>query len=93
MQNPRTFLNRRVLKPETIEAIEAMGELASQIADRWAGGWPKQTKKLEAEGRLLQAVQEQMELERAAQEYEAQNKWVGGIESRQLFELSDKPPA
>lgn len=61
MPNTHEFLNKHVLKPETVRAIEAMGEVESQIADRWAGGWPKQTRRLEAEGRLLQAVKEQAE--------------------------------
>lgn len=95
MPNDRSFLNRDVLKPETIAQIEAMGAVESQVADRWAGGWPKQTRKLEREGRLLQAVKKQAELERPALEYEAQNPWVGGIESRQLFgiDLNAPPPA
>lgn len=90
----RGFLNRHVLKPETIEQIEAMGEVASQVADRWAGGWPKKTRKLEAEGRLIEAVRYQAEQEQAAVEYERANRWVGGIESRQLFgiDLSAPPP-
>lgn len=90
----RGFLNRHVLKPETIEAIEAMGEVASQVADRWAGGWPKKTRRLEAEGRLLDAVRYQAELEEPAMEYLRQNPWVGGIEARQLYDidLSAPPP-
>lgn len=94
MPNNHGFLNKHALKPETIRQIEAMGEVASQVADRWAGGWPKETRRLEAEGRLLEAVKEQAEAEQAAVEYEAQNPWVGGIESRQLFgiDLNAPPP-
>lgn len=94
MPNNHEFLNKHVLKPETIKAIEAMGEAASQVADRWAGAWPKQTRALEKAGRLLEAVKAQAEAEQEALEYEAQNPWVGGIESRQLFgiDLSAPPP-
>jgi hypothetical protein len=51
-------------------------------------------RKLEAAGKLLDAVKAQAESERAALEYEAQNPWVGGIESRQLFgiDLNAPPP-
>lgn len=94
MPNTHEFLNRHVLKPETIRQIEAMGEVASQVADRWAGGWPKQTRALEKQGALLDAVKKQAELEAQAVEYENQNRWVGGIESRQLFgiDLNAPPP-
>lgn len=95
MPNDHRLLNRNVLKPETIAKIEAMGEVASQVADRWAGAWPKETRKLERNGSLLQAVQDQAEMEQQALEYEAKNPWVGGIESRQLFgiDLNAPPPA
>ena len=93
MPNPKTFLNRPVLKPETIRAIEALGEQASQIADRWASGWPKQTRKLESENRLLEALSRQVEAEALARQYEAENPWVGGIEANQLFDIDPAPPA
>lgn len=94
MPNAHEFLNRHVLKPETIAQIEEMGEVASQVADRWAGGWPKQTRAMEKKGTLLQAVKEQAELEAQAVEWERQNSWVGGIESRHLFgiDLNAPPP-
>lgn len=93
MPNPRTLLNSHVLKPETVKQVEALGETASQVVDRWAGANPKQLRKLESEGRLLQAVKDQLEQEQKAKDYEAANQWVGGIESRKLFDLSDHPPA
>jgi uncharacterized protein YkuJ len=92
MPNDHTFLNRHVLKPETVAQIEAMGEVASQVADRWAGGWPKKTRKLEAQGKLLEAVKYQAEQEQKAVEYEAQNPWLGGIESHQLFDIDLNAP-
>lgn len=92
MPNPRTLLNRHVLKPETVAKVEAMGELASQIVDRWASTSPKTVKRLEAEGRLLAAVRGQLEQEQKARDLEAEMPWVGGIESRQLLDLPDVPP-
>ena len=92
MENPRTLLNRKLFKPETAEKIVAMGELASQVADRWASGWPKQTQKLEQSGRLIEAITAQIEQERRAQDLEAKNPWMGGIETRQLAGLTDGPP-
>ncbi len=92
MENPRTLLNRRVFKPETATQIERMGELASQIADRWASGWPKQTKALDAEGKLIAAIEDQAEQELRAKDLEARNPWMGGIETRQMVGLTDGPP-
>lgn len=94
MPNDHKFLNVHVLKPETIKQIEAMGEVASQVADRWAAGWPGKTRKLESLDLLLAAVKRQAEREAPALEYLAQNPWVGGIEARQLYgiDLSAPPP-
>ena len=95
MPNSHEFLNKHVLRPESIRQIEALGEVASQVADRWAGGWPTQTRALEKRGELLEAVKKQAELERRAIEYEQENPWVGGIESRQLMgtDLNAPPPS
>lgn len=54
------LLNSRVLKKETCREIESLGPMAEQIADRWAGGWPKMTQEMEANGSLLPAVKDQL---------------------------------
>ena len=52
---------RRLLKPETVKAIEAMDLTAQQIADRCASGWAAETLALEASGELLPRLKAQAE--------------------------------
>lgn len=87
-----SFLNRHVLKPSTIDQIEAMGEAASQIADRWAGGHPKQTRRLEAEGRLILALKQQLEQESQVEEQMRQFPWVGKAECLQMLGIDPSGP-
>lgn len=93
MANPATFLNRHVLKPETVRAVESAGQQVSKVVDRWAGGWPKQTRKLEASGRLLPLAREQAEKEFSALKILAQFPDMGEIEAIQLADLPLNPPA
>ena len=91
--NPRTLLNRHLLKPETVAKVEAMGELACQILDRWVSTSPETVKKLEVEGRLLALVASQIEQEQRARDLQKEIPWpVGDIEARQMLGLPDVPP-
>lgn len=90
-----TLLNRHVFGAETTRAIEALGPTAEQVADRWAGGWPKQTKALEKAGRLVLAVKET-----AAREAEIYSHKVAtgqghlaDHELAQMYGLDPAPPA
>lgn len=64
--SPQAFHD--VLEKGTVRAIAAMPLLAQQIADRWVLGWRAQVKELEKEGRLLQRLADQYELERGVLE-------------------------
>lgn len=58
---------QHILKPETVAAIlELNWNQAEQIADRWAMGWPKRTRELEKQGRLLKVLHDQAEAESRA---------------------------
>lgn len=86
-----SFLNRHVLKPETIRQVEAAGPVVSQIVDRWAGGWPKKTQKLEKSGQLLAVAQSQAEQERMVDNYLRDFPDVGRMEALQVFDLPQAP--
>ncbi len=89
-----SMLNTHVLKPETVKAVEALGLTAEKIADRWASGWKKETRALEASGELLPRLRAQ-----AVREAEAlSNAMVGGENSHlaqheilDLYGISPKP--
>ena len=83
-----------VLKPETVRAISEIGIDAMAVASHWTR-WPKKLKALEQAGSLLAAIRSEAEQWRQAREYEEANRWVGGIETRQMFgiDLNAPPPA
>lgn len=91
-----TLLNRSVFKAETASAIEALGPIAKRVADRWAGGWPRQTKAMDKEGRLVEAVKKQAQ--REAEIYSGArtggaNSHLADHEIAELYDLSPGPPA
>jgi len=48
-----SLMHAELFGTEMSAQIEGMGLLAEQIADRWASGWPEQTRKLVKEKHLL----------------------------------------
>ncbi len=91
-----SLLNAHLFKPETVAKIEAMGMYASRIADRWVGGWPKETKALEAAGQLLPALKEQAS--REAEIYSearmgGENSHLADHELAEMYGLSPEPPS
>lgn len=58
-----SLLNHQVFKPETLAAIAELGPTAEVVADRWAGGWPKDTKALEKAGKLIPVLKAQAQKE------------------------------
>ncbi|MCX7902253.1 MAG: hypothetical protein N2483_08210 [Burkholderiaceae bacterium] len=88
-----SLLNRHVFRPETAAAIEAMGILAEQIADRWAGGWPKRTRKLDDSGLLIEALKRQVELEREVLAQAREMTHLAQHEILQVFGIDPQPPA
>jgi len=92
--NPGTFLYDRTLKPETVRAVEAAGQKVSQVVARWAGGHPKLTKKLEAQGidKLLKAARDRVEQESVAEEWMRVYPDTGWIEALQMYDLDPNAP-
>ena len=86
------LLNRHVFKPETAAKIETMGQTASQIADRWAGGWPKRVKKLEAENRLIPELKDQVEREAEVISQTPNISHLARHEIMQMYEIDPAPP-
>lgn len=85
-----------ILSPESVRQIESMSVLAQQIADRWALGWPKETKLLEKQGKLLQALKEQTGREGNAlsdARQRGQNLYLADHELMELYGISSRPPA
>ena len=89
------LLNHHGLKPTTVRAVESAGLRVVQTVDRWAGGWPKATRKLDKEGRLLKEALAQVEREEPAMQYLEQNPdlYLTISEALQLYDLPLNPPA
>ena len=89
------LLNREVLKPATVRAVEQAGPRVVQVVDRWAGGWPKATQRLEKQGRLLQVAQKQVEREEPAMDYQRENPdlYLTISEALAMYDLPLNPPA
>jgi len=60
--------------------------------DRWAGGWPAKTRKLETEGRLFEAVKEQVEIQEQARHYLGHHPDMGMTEVMEMFDIPLHPP-
>ncbi len=89
-----SLLHNDMLKPETEAAIEALGLTAEQVADRWLGGWPKETLALEKAGKLLEAVKAQAEREAAIySETERLYSHLARHEIAEMYGLDPAPPA
>lgn len=78
---------------ETIEAIEKLGALAVEIANRWMLGWPKRVKGLLASGEYLEALTTQHEAEASVLANEANLRHLARHEIAELYGLADAPPA
>lgn len=92
-----TYLHApNVVSKETLRAATALGPTAEKVLDRWASGWPKQTKALEKSGRLLKALKSQAE--REARIYGdarvgGENSHLADHEIAELYGLERGPPA
>ena len=91
-----SLMNTHLFRKETARQIEAMGVYASQIADRWAGGWPQQTRALESAGKLLPALKKRAEREAAIYVEARQggrNSHLADHEIAQIYGLNPEPPS
>lgn len=87
-----SLMHAEVFGPEMTATIEGMGLLAEQIADRWAGGWPEQTKKLMQENRLLEALESQANKEREMMAQASNMSYLAHHELMEHFGIEPNPP-
>lgn len=71
--------------------IEGMGLLAEQIADRWASGWPEQTKVLMKKNRLLDLLTDQVQMEKEMQAQACNLSHLAHHEVMELYEFKSSP--
>lgn len=86
---------QEILSKESTARINAMSPLAQQIADRWALGWKNRVKVLDAQGKLIPALEAQTKIEAEA----AADANVGGRynhlarhELMGMLEIDPAPP-
>jgi hypothetical protein len=82
---------QRVLKPATAREILTMPLAAQQIADRWSLAWPAEVAALDAEGRFVEVLRTQLELERAALE-RASGPEYAHLADHEKLEIMGPPP-
>lgn len=91
------YLNApNVVSKETLDAVMRLGVYAERVLDRWASGWPKATKLLEREGRLVDAVKSQASREASIYgdaRVGGQNSHLADHEIAELYGLEPGPPA
>ena len=77
--------------PEIKRALRLMPSLATEIANRWALGWPEAVKRLLESGEYLDALKAQEEQEREVLS-EPGNNHLARHEILQLYGMSLSPP-
>lgn len=87
LQSPTSY------PPETRQAIETLGALGLEIANRWMLGWPKRVKGLLASGEYLEALTMQHEAEASVLANAANLRHLARHEIAELYGLADAPPA
>lgn len=74
-------------------AIESLGALAVEIANRWLLGWPDRVKGLLASGEYLEALTTQHDTEASVLADAANLRHLARHEIAELYGLSVAPPA
>jgi hypothetical protein len=77
--------------PEIRRALKLMPSLATEIANRWALGWPEAVQRLVEAGEYLEALKAQEEQEREVLS-EPGNNHLARHEIAELYGLSPSPP-
>lgn len=87
-----SLMNTKLFGTEMVEQIEGMGLLAEQIADRWASGWPEQTRQLMKENRLLELLANQVSKEREMVVQASNMSHLAHHEIMEEFGIKPSPP-
>lgn len=86
LHNPSAYPAEIALK------IEAMGETARSIANRWLLGWPDRVQGLLRTAEYLPALEAQVDREKTVLAEEANLRHLAPREIREMFELREEPP-
>jgi hypothetical protein len=78
--------------PETRQAIEKLGALGLEIANRWMLGWPKRVKGLLATGEYLEALTMQHEQEARVLSEASNLRHLARHEIAEMYGLAVAPP-
>ena len=86
------LVNHGILKPETEKAVGKAGRLVHETVDRWLGGWPAATRKLEEQGLLVTEAKKAVNREDKARMYTYSHPEVSMSEALELFDMPLYPP-
>lgn len=73
--------------------IEAMGQMAISVANRWVMGWPQRVKALVQSGAYLGCLETQVAHENDILAKTADLRHLARHEIMQLYEIRESPPA
>jgi hypothetical protein len=73
--------------------IEAMGQMAISVANRWVMGWPQRVKALVQSGAYLECLETQVAHENDTLAKTADLRHLARHEIMQLYEIREPPPA
>lgn len=73
--------------------IEAMGQMAISVANRWVMGWPQRVKALVQSGAYLVCLETQVAHENDILAKTADLRHLARHEIMQLYEIREAPPA
>lgn len=73
--------------------IEAMGQMAISVANRWVMGWPQRVKALVQSGAYLGCLETQVAHENDILAKTADLRHLARHEIMQLYEIREAPPA
>lgn len=73
--------------------IEAMGQMAISVANRWMMGWPQRVKALVQSGAYLGCLETQVAHENDILAKTADLRHLARHEIMQLYEIREAPPA
>ncbi|OIQ72021.1 hypothetical protein GALL_463550 [mine drainage metagenome] len=72
--------------------IEAMGQMAISVANRWVMGWPQRVKGLVKSGQYLECLETQVAYENDILAKTADLRHLARHEIMQMYEIREAPP-
>mgnify|MGYP006913938786 CR=1 FL=1 len=87
-----SLIDRTKYTPEQALAIETMGSMAVSVANRWQAGWPTRVTTLLNNNTYMQALQQQVELEKDVLANETDLRHLARHEILAHHEIRQDPP-